>query len=217
MLGAYAEAETALRESLVTAERMGLTSAAAIARQNLGLTLAHRGTLQEARAVEERAAEAMTLSGETILAACSYAYLAEILLLARNHAAAERAALEALATVGDREHEVRALASAMLARVLLATHRAPEALAASARAVEGLSPNASFGGEAVVRLVRAEALNAASDVEGAREAIGIARERLLASAGKISSAELRRSFLERVPTNARTLQLAKEWLGAPTT
>jgi len=217
MLGAYAEAETALRESLVTAERMGLTSAAAIARQNLGLTLAHRGTLQEARAVEERAAEAMTRSGETILAACSYAYLAEILMLARNHAAAERAALEALATVGDREHEVRALASAMLARVLLATHRAPEALAASARAVEGLSPNASFGGEAVVRLVRAEALHAASDIEGAREAIGTARERLLASAGKISSAELRRSFLERVPTNARTLQLAKEWLGAPTT
>jgi hypothetical protein len=68
-----------------------------------------------------------------------------------------------------------------------------------------------------VRLVRAEALHAASDIEGAREAIGTARERLLASAGKISSAELRRSFLERVPTNARTLQLAKEWLGAPTT
>ena len=40
MLGAYGEAEAALRESLVTAERMGLTSAAAIARQNLGLTLA---------------------------------------------------------------------------------------------------------------------------------------------------------------------------------
>ena len=107
MLGAYAEAEAALRESLVTAERMGLTSAAAIARQNLGLTLAHRGTLQEARAVEERAIEATRLSGEAVMTACSHAYLAEILILARNYEAAERAALEALAVVGDREHEVQ--------------------------------------------------------------------------------------------------------------
>jgi tetratricopeptide (TPR) repeat protein len=213
MLGAYAEAETALRESLVTAERMGLTSAAAIARQNLGLTLAYRGTFQEARAVEERAIEAMTRSGETIMAACSHAYLAEILILARNYEAAERAALQSLVVVGDREHEVRALASATLARVLLATHRVAEALTASEQALARLSPNASFGGEATVRLVRAEALHAASDAEGAREAIGVARERLLANAGKIRSPELRRSFLERVPTNARTLKLAGDWLG----
>ncbi|MGD0527776.1 MAG: AAA family ATPase, partial [Polyangiaceae bacterium] len=211
MLGAYAEAEAALRESLVTAERMGLTSAAAIARQNLGLTLAHRGTLQEARAVEERAVEAMTQSGEAVMAACSHAYLAEILVLARNHEAAERAALQALAVVGDREHEVRALASATLARVLLERRRVPEALAASEKALAGLSPNASFGGEATVRLARAEALHAAGDMEGAREAIRVARERLLANAAKIGSAERRKSFLERVETNARTLRLAEEW------
>ncbi len=213
MLGAYAEAEAALRESLVTAERMGLTSAAAIARQNLGLTLAHRGTLQEARAVEERAVEAMTVSGEAIMAACSHAYLAEILTLARNYEAAERAALQALAVVGDREHEVRALASANLSRVLLATHRVGEALAASKQAVERLSPNASFGGEATVRLARAEALHAAGETAGAKEAIRVARERLLANAAKIGSAERRKSFLERVEGNARTLRLAEEWLG----
>jgi tetratricopeptide (TPR) repeat protein len=211
MLGAYGEAETALRESLVTAERMGLTSAAASARQNLGLTLAHRGTLQEARAVEERAIEAMTRSGEAVMVACSHAYLAEILILARNYEAAERAALEALAVVGDREHEVRALANATLARVLLERRRVPEALAASEKALAGLSPNASFGGEATVRLARAEALHAAGDLAGAREAIRVARERLLGNAAKIGSAERRRSFLEKVDANARTLRLAEEW------
>jgi tetratricopeptide (TPR) repeat protein len=214
MLGAYAEAEAALRESLVTSQRMGLESAAATARQNLGLVLAHRGGLQEARAVEERAVQSLLASGETILAACSQAYLAEILTLARNYEAAERRALDALSTAGDCDHEVRALASAALARVHLATHRIPEALAASALAEQRLSANASFGGEAAVRLVRAEALKAARQDDTAREAIRVARERLLANASKIGSPELRRSFLERVATNARTLSLAAEWLEA---
>ena len=214
MLGAYADAEAALRESLVTSQRMGLESAAATARQNLGLVLAHRGGLQEARAMEERAVESLLASGETILAACSQAYLAEILSLARNYEAAERAALDALATAGDREHEVRALASAALARIQLATHRVPEALASSALAEQRLAPNASFGGEAAVRLVRAEALHAAGETDAAHAAIRVARDRLLANAGKIASPELRRSFLERVAANARTLTLAGEWLGA---
>jgi len=65
-----------------------------------------------------------------------------------------------------------------------------------------------------VRLARAEALHAAGDAGGAQEAIRIARGRLLSNAEKISSPELRRSFLERVPTNARTLSLAAEWVGA---
>ncbi|HEY8087326.1 MAG TPA: serine/threonine-protein kinase PknK, partial [Polyangiaceae bacterium] len=212
MLGAYAEAEAALRGSLVTAQRMGLESAAASARQNLGLVLAHRGALQEARAVEESSVESMKASGETILAACSQAYLAEILTLARNYGAAERAALDALTTVGDRAHEVRALASAALARVLLATQRLPEALEASAVAETRLSANATFGGEATVRLVRAEALHASGRADAATDAIRVARDRLLANAGKIASEEMRRSFLERVPTNARTLALAREWL-----
>jgi tetratricopeptide (TPR) repeat protein len=211
MLGAYAEAETALREALVTAERMNLASAAATARQNLGLVLAHRGALQEARAVEERAIEATKASGEAILAACSYAYMAEILTMARNHPAAERASRAALVAAGDREHEVRALASAALARALLAQGKLPEAVEAADVALKRLAPNASFGGEATVRLVHAEALHAAKDEGAARDAIRVARDRLLANAEKIADPERRRSFLERVAVNARTVQLAGEW------
>jgi hypothetical protein len=41
-------------------------------------------------------------------------------------------------------------------------------------------------------------------------ALAEARAALLARAGKIADAELRRSFLERVPENARILALAEE-------
>jgi eukaryotic-like serine/threonine-protein kinase len=217
MLGAWPEAEATLREALVTAERMGLTSAAGIARQNLGLVLANRGALQEARAVEERGIEATTVSGETLMTAFAYAYLAEILRLGRNFDAAERAARDAVATVGARVHEAQALAHATLARVLLGSGRVAEALEASAVAFELREAAAVGGSAAVVWLARAEALHASGDVPAARETIGEARDRLLARADRIASRELRRSFLECVPDNARTLRLAREWGAAAVT
>jgi tetratricopeptide (TPR) repeat protein len=217
MLGAWPEAEATLREALVTAERMGLTSAAGIARQNLGLVLARRGALQEARAVEERAIEATTVSGETIMTAFAYAYLAEILRLGRNFDAAERAARDALATLGPRVHEAQVLAQATLARVLLGAGRVAEALEASSAAFELREAAAAGGSAAVVWLARAEALHASGDVPAARETIGEARDRLLARAERIASLELRRSFLEGVPDNARTLRLAREWGAAAVT
>ena len=50
---------------------------------------------------------------------------------------------------------------------------------------------------------------------GARRTIADARARLLAIAEKIADATYRRSFLERVPENARTLELAGAWLDEP--
>jgi eukaryotic-like serine/threonine-protein kinase len=64
-----------------------------------------------------------------------------------------------------------------------------------------------------VRLIHAECLHAAGDQDGARAAIATARERILANAAKIGDADYRRSFLENVPENARTLELARQWLG----
>lgn len=215
VLGAWPEAEATLREALVTAERMGMMSAAGIARQNLGLVLANRGALQEARAVEERGIEATTVSGETIMTAFAYAYLAEILRLGRNFDAAERAARDAVATAGPRIHEAQAFAHATLARVLLGSGRIGEALEASAAAFDLREVAAVGGAAAVVWLARAEALHASGDVPAARQTIGEGRDRLLARAARIASPELRRSFLESVSDNARTLRLAREW-GATT-
>ena len=152
MLGALGEAEAALRRALVAADRMGMTSTAGIARQNLGLVLAYSGALQEARAVEERGIETAKASGDSLMTACGHAYLAEILTIGRNYDAAERAARTAVTLVGDRDHEVRAMAQAALARVLLATHRAAEGLAASEQAFALLPVVGSVGAEAPVRL-----------------------------------------------------------------
>ncbi|MGZ5969750.1 MAG: hypothetical protein ACXWP4_18885, partial [Polyangiales bacterium] len=66
-------------------------------------------------------------------------------------------------------------------------------------------------GEATVRLVHAEALFAAGRTDEARAAITTARARLFERAARIVDAELRKTFLEGVPENARTLSLAELW------
>jgi hypothetical protein len=102
----------------------------------------------------------------------------------------------------------------MLALVLLAYGRYSDALAA-AREAMGLL--ASIGkvedGEALVRVVYAEALHTTGHHEAARAAIADARDRLLAAAARIDDSRYRESFLHNVPENARTLHLARVWLG----
>ena len=71
-------------------------------------------------------------------------------------------------------------------------------------------------GEAAVLLAYAEALRATGDVTGARSTIRDARARLNARAEKITGEDLRKSFLEKVPAHARTVELARE-LGLPST
>ena len=66
---------------------------------------------------------------------------------------------------------------------------------------------------AFLRLVHAECLWAAGYHEAAKTAITRARERLFATAAKISDPEYRRSFFEGVPENRRTLELARQWVG----
>ncbi len=56
----------------------------------------------------------------------------------------------------------------------------------------------------------AEALHASGDGRAA-SAILAARAHLLERAAKIRDPILRRSFLERVPENARTVARAREW------
>ena len=69
---------------------------------------------------------------------------------------------------------------------------------------------------AFVRLAHAEALHATGAHDAAQHAIAEARERLLAIAGRILDPTYQQSFLEQVPENARTLALARAWLGEPT-
>jgi hypothetical protein len=66
---------------------------------------------------------------------------------------------------------------------------------------------------AFVRVVHAEALYATRAHDAARRAIGDARKQLIDIAGRIPDPAFRHSFLEGVPENARTLALARVWLG----
>jgi serine/threonine protein kinase len=68
-------------------------------------------------------------------------------------------------------------------------------------------------GEALVRLVHAEALAASGDTGGAAAAITSARAALLARANRLRDPARRERFLRDVPDHARTLELARRWLG----
>jgi tetratricopeptide (TPR) repeat protein len=212
-VGAYAEAVRCLTEANHAAERLGLGYIAATTQQNLGPALAQLGRLDEARAIEEQAARAFHAQGDVRLEAASYIYLAHFQEQGGDLAAA-RAAAETALTIAASIPGVRAYALGTLARVMLAEGRPEEA---RPLAEEAMALVASLGGleegEPMVRLGHAEALLACGDEAAAREALAIARDRLLALAAKISDPARRASLLANVPEHARTLALA-ERLGA---
>jgi tetratricopeptide (TPR) repeat protein len=209
-IGAYEAAEAELRSALTAAERMGLATVATMTRHNLGLTLALRGALHEARAVESSAIDLALEHGDVHIAVRSRIYLAEILRLVRNHGAAEREALAAL-DVLDAKSPARADALATLALVRVATGRTELALEPAREAMAIIESTGVAEGEAHVRLAHAEVLDASGDREAARVAVSAARDRLLLRAGRIRDFAHRRSFLAKVPAHARTLELARQW------
>ncbi|HEX8114382.1 MAG TPA: hypothetical protein VF516_41920, partial [Kofleriaceae bacterium] len=104
---------------------------------------------------------------------------------------------------------------ATLSALRLAQGHAEEALAAAEDAMarcHAMSACGMFRG-AFVRLAHAEALHATGAHDAARRTIAEARARLLAIADTIAEPSYRTSFLDAVPENARTLALARTWLG----
>ncbi|WP_437720726.1 protein kinase domain-containing protein [Sorangium sp. So ce861] len=212
-LGDFERAESMLRAALAEADRMHLHDARFAAEMNLAQVLACRGQLAEARSLAESAAASTRRAGlvrTELLARC---YLAKIALVSGDLDVAEREARAALALApGAPTHAVQA--SAVLARALLGLGRVEEAMQAAAEASAQLS---EFGtleeGEPLVRLTYAEALAASGRHAEASAAIASARAALLARADKLSDPTWRERFLRDVPDNARTLELARQWLG----
>ncbi|XXT17490.1 protein kinase [Sorangium sp. So ce429] len=212
-LGDFGGAEAALRSVLEAADRMGLHEVAAAAQASLGQVLAYGGRLAEARAVEEAALASSQRLGDPRAEVVSRSYLAKIALLAGDFGAAEREAR--LAEALESASPLRVAATAIRARALLGLGRAREALAAAGEALAALE---SLGGleegESMIRLVHAEAFSAVGDVKRAAAAIAAARDKLLDRAASVRDPEWRRRFLSHVPDNARTLELAAQWVGA---
>jgi tetratricopeptide (TPR) repeat protein len=209
-LGAYADAEHALRGVIGSAERLGIPNVVAAAQHVLGRALARTGKFGEARAAEEYAVEAFKGRAYPRMEGASRAYLADILIASGKLDQAEahaRAAAELL-LVSPAAH---VYALGMLARVQLAKGLPAEALVTAKDAVDKLE---SLGGieegEAMVRLAYAEALHAKGEHDAAKTEILAARDRLLTRAQKIEDERWRTSFLSAVPEHARPLTLAKK-------
>jgi tetratricopeptide (TPR) repeat protein len=211
-LGAYQEAKATLGEVISLSARLGsLHYPATVAKHNLGMVLARLGALDEAETTEREALEAFRTKGDRRMEGRSRIFLAEIFLLAGDLEKATNEAEEAVKTLSVAP-PARAHALAVSAQVKLAKGDTDRALAEALEADTLLQQVVLDEGEATVRLVHAEALFAAGKTEEARTAIATARARLLERAARIRDAEQRRSFLEAVPENARTLSLAERWI-----
>jgi eukaryotic-like serine/threonine-protein kinase len=210
-LGDHAAAAADLRAVLARAEAMGLAHCVAMAKQNLGLALFGLGQIEEAEALERAAAAAFAAQGDLRLSCLSRVNLARILLVRGAVAEAEAEAQAALASApagAARAFALAALASAHLAAG--GSQAVAGALAAARQAAEMVGEGSLEEGQALVRLVLAEALRASGDVPGARAAALRARGVLLERAVRLADVELRRKFLEAVPEHRRTLALADE-------
>lgn len=208
-LGAYRENVELLSGLLASARRLGLGHVEATARSHLGKALLGLGRVEAARAEVEDAIRAFVGHGDERMEGVSRAYLAILLDRSGSLDQAEAEARRAIALLGPLA-ALQPFAWAVLAAVLLRSDRLPEALEAAARA--SAQADQAEEGEALIRLVHAEVLERSGDHAAARGAISAARGRLLARADTIANAARRRSFLEEVPENARTIALAKAWL-----
>ncbi|HEX3475207.1 MAG TPA: hypothetical protein VHT91_09225, partial [Kofleriaceae bacterium] len=209
-LGAL-DAAASVLEAIVAAD-VTLGVASSLRRLGLAWLLADRGALDSARAVASELGEYGRAHGYALDEGRGRWVLAEVLRRMGDLDAAEREIQAALALAVPLEQPG---VLGTLSALRLAQGRVAEAVAAAADAVARCMTMRGCGmfRGAFVRLVRAEALHAIGAHDAARHAIADARARLLAIADRIGDSTYKHSFLHGVPENARTLALARSWLG----
>jgi len=211
-LGAFAEAQRTLEQALADADELGLVHVKAAAWHNLGLVYSALGRHDDAKHVERRALDVFRAQQDRRLEGATLAYLAMIELAAGDIAPAAATARSAVELVEQVAPPIEPLARAILARVELESGDPEAALATASLARARLDAQGSGeSAETWVRLVFAEAEEAAHGFEAARASFDEAKTRLMARAACIEDPELRRSFLENVPENKRTLDLAERY------
>jgi len=211
-LGAWADAKRVLEGIAAADTTMGISSS--LRRLALSWLYADTGALGDARTLAAELAEHGHARRNALEESRGRWLLAEVLRRQGDLDAADREVAAALAKAVPLEQPV---VLATLAQLRLAQGRAAEAVASAEDAfarAEALGGYGVFRG-AFLRLTRAEAFHAAGDLDTARAAIAHARTRLLAIASQIADPAFRTRFLEDVPENARTLALARAWLGEP--
>ena len=206
-LGAYARAKSVLREALSVGEPMKLSFIAPV-RANLGFALARLGDLDQALEIETAALAQCVSESYRRFELASHMYLAVIYSLRAELTRADlhvRAALDASASTPP----IRAYALAIFADIQMASGAPQEAFAAASEAMAILEALEGVEeGEALIRLLHAQALEAMGHTVEAQTRINEARLRLMERADRITDTRLRRSFLDHIPENARTLAMA---------
>jgi hypothetical protein len=211
-LGMFELAEQTLAVISAADENLGVASS--LRRFGLAWLRADRGALAEARALAAQLADYGRAHNLPLEEGRGRWALAEVLRRMGDLEGANRELVIALGMTVPLEHPA---VLGTLSALRLAEGRIEEAVAA---ADEAVSLCTTMGGcgmfrGAFVRLAHAEALHASRSFTAARIAIAEARAHLLATAARIPDPAYRRSFLEEVPENARTLALALAWLGEP--
>ncbi len=132
-------------------------------------------------------------------------YLAEILVAAGDFDAAHAEAIRAVEILHVAP-ALRVAAQAMVARTLLRLGRTAEATVLARGAAADLAQLGEIEeGEAAVRLVLVDCLDASGAHEEAARMLAQARAWLLARAARISEPSWRTRFMNEVPTNAKLL------------
>lgn len=201
-LGLPAEAARILRTTLPIAERLDLAYPMLWIKLFLARALSQSGEREEASSLFDEVGALVADQRDRHLLGCALAFRARH-LTRYGHAeegAAEvrRAVALGLATEGP--HLL-----AILAESLLACGRTAEALSAARDALAALEALGHVeDGEALVRLMIVETLDAAGEHDEAARLRAIAQARLLERAASITDPSLRESFLRGVPEHART-------------
>ncbi len=211
-LGAYQEAEAVLRAATDAAERLGLPAVVTETKLHLAQLYARMQRKKEAIATIEQVIAAFVMQGDKANEGRARAYLVGVFHLSEEFAVATQEALKALPLL---EHAPPYRAS-LLGLVAISRADKGDAVGAHEAGQEAMRILQRLGGtvegESIARLGHAEGLYAIGDHEGAREAIRVARDRLVTRANRIENPEWRKYFLNRLQEHRRILARAGEWL-----
>ncbi len=212
-LGAYGAAETVLDEARDDAERLGLLGVANDAKLRLGFIYVRTSRPEDAVRTTKEVIEVYAQQRDRVGEGRAHAYLAGVHYFANDHVSAEEVELRALPLL---EHAPPYRAALLAFMTLTLIHKGAPATEIAAAGQEAMRLFEQVGGvtegDALIRIAYAEALFAEGDLEGAKKAVSVARDRLLARASKITNPEYQRTFLSGVREHVRTLARAGEWL-----
>jgi tetratricopeptide (TPR) repeat protein len=202
--------ERLMRKTVLVAEQLGLGRLLAVSHNALANALWRLGRLDEALTLVKRAQKELETQGDARIGGICLQNLARIHLTRGELDEAQGYAEEAVQTLSaiPRFH---ARALALLALVKLELQQPQQALTLSGQALAILTRLGRVGtDEAIIRLAYVRALLGMSDEAAAREAVRVARERLLEQAAALTTEEARDDFLHRLPENAQLLSLAEQ-------